>query len=182
MRSRSQPLERIPIAKLADIFCKVSEVVLTDQALGAAPCNNLSRSQWEGILFVQRHEYCSIRNLAEGLGVSHPAAVKMVERLVRKGLLDRRESVQDRRVVELSVSGLGQACVETVRNHRAQGLESFLAQMSVDETESLLVGLQSFLRAALHDPETAEAVCLHCGREHVEECLIHQSAAAQQAS
>jgi DNA-binding MarR family transcriptional regulator len=182
MRSRNQPLERIPITKLADIFCKVIEVVLTEKALGAAPCSSLSRSQWEGILFAQRHEYCSIRDLAEGLGVSHPAAVKMVERLVRKGLLDRRESAQDRRVVELSVSDLGQTCVESVRDHRAQGLEGFLAQMSVDETESLSVGLQSFLRAALHDPATAEAVCLHCGREHVEECLIYQSAAAKQAS
>jgi DNA-binding MarR family transcriptional regulator len=181
MRSRSLSVQRTPVTKLADIFCKVVEVVLTEQALEDAPCQNLSRSQWEGTLFVQRHEYCSIRDLAEGLGVSHPAAVKMVERLVRKGLLDRRESAHDRRVVELSLSVLGEQCVESVRSQRAHVLERFLADMSPDDTEALMVGLQGFLQAALRDKATADAVCLHCGREHVEECLIHQAQAVKTA-
>ncbi len=175
MRSRTQTATRIPVTKLTDVFCKVIEVVLTEQALKDAPCHSLSRSQWEGLLFVERHQYCSIRDLAEGLGVSHPAAVKMVERLTRKGLLDRRESVQDRRVVELSLSALGEQCVEAVRGQRAQVLEQVLAEMDGEETESLLYGLQAFLRAALRDRDTAELVCLHCGREHVEECLVFQA-------
>jgi DNA-binding MarR family transcriptional regulator len=175
MRSRVQSLQRTPVTKLADIFCKAVDVVLTDQALADAPCQNLSRSQWEGTLFVQRHAYCSIRDLAEGLAVSHPAAVKMVERLVRKGLLERRESMQDRRVVELSLSPLGDRCVDSVRDQRAQALEKFLAEMSPEDTERLLTGLHAFLEAVLQDRETAEAVCLHCGREHVEECLVSKS-------
>ena len=73
--------------------------MITEQALQGAPCNDLSRSQWEGALFIQRHADCSIRELAEGLDVSHPAAVKLVERLQRKGLIVRRESSADRRVV-----------------------------------------------------------------------------------
>jgi DNA-binding MarR family transcriptional regulator len=175
MRSRNQPTTRMPVTKLADVFCKVIDVVLTEQALTDAPCQALSRSQWEGMVFVERHPYCSIRDLAEGLGVSHPAAVKMVERLVRKSLLDRRESAKDRRVVELSVNPLGEQCVESVRGQRGHALEQVLAEMGAEETEALLVGLQAFLRAALRDQETAELVCLHCGREHVEECLVRQA-------
>ncbi len=175
MRSRTQTATRVPVTKLADMFCKVVEVVLTEQALSGAPCHSLSRSQWEGLVFVERHPFCSIRDLAEGLGVSHPAAVKMVERLVRKGLLDRRESAQDRRVVELSLSQLGEQCVETVRAQRGQVLERVLSEMAAEETEQLLQGLQAFLRAALSDRHTAEMVCLHCGREHVEECLVYQA-------
>jgi len=157
MRSRTQTATRIPVTKLTDVFCKVIEVVLTEQALKDAPCHSLSRSQWEGLLFVERHQYCSIRDLAEGLGVSHPAAVKMVERLTRKG------------------RALGEQCVEAVRGQRAQVLEQVLAEMDGEETESLLYGLQAFLRAALRDRDTAELVCLHCGREHVEECLVFQA-------
>lgn len=175
MRPRTQTATRIPVTKLADVFCKVIEVVLTEQALKGAPCQSLSRSQWEGLLFVERHQHCSIRDLAEGLGVSHPAAVKMVERLVGKRLLDRRESAQDRRVVELSLSVLGGRCVESVRGQRGQVLEQVLAEMDAEETECLLHGLQAFVRAALRDRETAEMVCLHCGREHVEGCLVQQS-------
>lgn len=175
MGTRTLTATRVPVTKLADMFCKVVEVVLTDQALRSAPCHDLSRSQWHGVAFVERHPFCSIRDLAEGLGVSHPAAVKMVERLVRKGLLQRRESAHDRRVVELSLSPLGEQCAETVRAQRGHALEGVLGNMARENTEHLLHGLHAFLRAALTDRETAEAVCLHCGREHVEECLVSQA-------
>jgi len=175
MRCSSQTAPRTSVAKLADIFCKVIDVVLTDRAVAMAPCNGLSRPLWEGALFIQRHPFCSIRDLAEGLGVSHPAAVKMVERLVRKELVERRASAHDRRVVELSLSPLGQQCVDSVRSQRGHVLESYMAELTADEQEALFAGLQSFLSAALTDGETAEAVCLHCGREHVEECLVNRA-------
>lgn len=176
MRGHTPLTKRTPVSKLADIFTRVVNVVLTDQALEAAPCANLSRSQWEGVLFVHRNQFCSIRDLAEGLGVSHPAAVKMVERLVRKELLARRESAHDRRVIELSLTPLGARCVDTVRGQQAHALELVMAEMTQEETEALAVGLQGFLQAALRDRRTAEAVCLHCGLEHVEECLVYRAA------
>ena len=175
MRTRQVSVPRTPVTKLADIFCKIVDVAMAEQALACAPCHDLSRCQWEGILFIQRHEYCSIRDLAEGLAVSHPAAVKMVERLVRKNLVDRRESARDRRVVELSLSEFGQQCFDAVRQQRAQIFEAYMADMDPEETECLLIGLNGFLQAALKDRNTADAVCLHCGREHVDECSIYRT-------
>lgn len=171
MRNR----QRTPLNKLCDIFVNVIEKVLTDKALSDAPCNELSRSQWDGILFIQRHQNCSIRHLAEGLNVSHPAAVKLVERLVRKGLITRQESVQDRRVVELTLSPRGMSCVDHVRETRARLLEEIMAEMPAEATEGLVNGLQCFINAALKDNHTAESICLHCGIEHVPECLIQQA-------
>ncbi|MEN6304073.1 MAG: helix-turn-helix domain-containing protein, partial [Armatimonadia bacterium] len=89
MRSRSSGSSRTPVNKLCDIFVNLIERVLTDRALAGAPCHDLSLSQWDAVLFIQRHDSCAIRELAEGLQVSHPAAVKLVERLVRKGLIER---------------------------------------------------------------------------------------------
>jgi DNA-binding MarR family transcriptional regulator len=174
MNSRRVGLRRIPINKLCDIFAKVVDVVLTERALIGAPCQDLSRSQWEGILFILRHESCSIRELAEGLGVSHPAAVKMVERLVRKDLVDRHESEQDRRVVQLTVSDLGRQCIEHVREQRGNMMERIMAQMDAQQTAALSAALQDFIESALRDCRMVEAVCLHCGVEHLDECLVHQ--------
>jgi DNA-binding MarR family transcriptional regulator len=171
MRNR----QRTPLNKLCDIFANVIEKVLTEQALSNAPCSELSRSQWDGILFIQRHQNCSIRHLAEGLSVSHPAAVKLVERLVRKGLITRHESEKDRRVVELNLSPRGLSCVDHVREARARLLEQIMADMPAEATEGLVTGLQCFISAALKDSATAESLCLHCGIEHVPECLIQQA-------
>lgn len=172
MRSRPPGPSRIPFNKLCDVFVNVIDDVLTARALSGAPCEDLSLSQWAGMLFVQRHEHCAIRELAEGLKVSHPAAVKLVERLVRKGLLDRQESPSDRRVVELRLSVAGRRCVEHVRDHRAQGLERILASMRPEDAEALMTGINAFVHASLVDEETVNAVCLHCGVEHVKECLV----------
>ena len=177
MRSRSSGAHRTPFNKLCDIFVNVIETVLTQRALQGAPCEDLSLSQWSGMLFIQRHESCAIRELAEGLKVSHPAAVKLVERLVRKGLIDRCESATDRRVVELTLSACGLLCVEYVRDQRASALERIVAQMRPEDAEHLLAGIQAFVQAALVDEETVDAVCLHCGVEHVRECLVSQAEA-----
>lgn len=175
MASRGSGAARTPFNKLCDIFVNVIERVLTDRALEGAPCVGLSMSQWHGLLFIQRHDKCPIRQLAEGLGVSHPAAVKLVERLTRKGLIERAESATDRRVVELSLSHHGRDCVDYVRDQRARGLERIMAKLESDDADHLRRGLQAFLQAALGDEETIAEVCLHCGVEHVDECLVNRA-------
>ncbi len=175
MASRGSGATRIPFNKLCDIFVNVIERVLTERALEGAPCCDLSDSQWQGLLFVQRHRKCSIRHLAEGLGVSHPAAVKLVERLVRKELLERHESETDRRVVELQLSAHGRRCADYVRDQRARGLERIMAQLESEDADRLRRGLHAFVQAALDSEQTVNTVCLRCGVEHVGECLVSQA-------
>lgn len=175
MPSRVTAASRTPFNKLCDVFVNVLERVLTERALETAPCNGLSESQWQGLLFVQRHQRCAIRQLADGLTVSHPAAVKLVERLVRKGLVERQESASDRRVVELQLSPTGRKCVDYVRDQRARGIEHIVAQLESEDADRLRRGLQAFVQAALGDEHAVNRVCLHCGVEHVGECLVNQA-------
>lgn len=176
MASRASGAPRIPINKLCDMFVNVIERVLTDRALEGAPCDGLSDSQWQGLLFIQRHDRCAIRQLAEGLGVSHPAAVKLVERLLRKELIERQESPSDRRVVELWLSPTGRRCVDHVRDVRSRGLERIMARLDNEDADHLRRGLYAFVEAALADGQSAGKLCLHCGVEHVGECPVHNAA------
>lgn len=175
MASRASSAPRVPISKLCDMFVNVIERVLTDRALEGAPCADLSGAQWQGLLFIQRHDRCAIRELAEGLGVSHPAAVKLVERLLRKELIERQESPSDRRVVELWLSPIGRRCVDHVRDERSRGLERIMAQLEGEDADRLRRGLYAFIQAAIADGQSAGQVCLHCGMEHVGECPVHNA-------
>ena len=64
------------------------------------------------------------------------------------------------------------------RGHRpggARGIESIVAQLESEDAERLRRGLQSFVQAALADEKAVNRVCLHCGIEHVGECLVNQA-------
>jgi len=174
MPTQDKNIARVPLHKLCDMFVNIIERLLKERALLGVPCGDLSDVQWEGLLFIQRHEGCAIRELAEGLGVSHPAAVKLVERLLGKHLIQRRKSAEDQRVVELQLSPAGQRCVDYVRDYRARGLEYIMARLDKESAEALRKGLQAFVQAALDGEEAVQAICLRCGTEHVNECLIYQ--------
>ena len=71
------------------------------------------------------------------------------------------------------MSYTGTACVNHVREQRNEVLETIVRRMSNGEQDDFRSGIRAFMAAALQDTDTAEAVCLHCGLEHVEECLVH---------
>lgn len=64
----------------------------------------LSVGQLHVIMVIRLREEVSMSELAELLGVAPPSASAMVDRLVEKGLLNRRHGLQDRRKVMVRVS------------------------------------------------------------------------------
>lgn len=83
----------------------------------------------------------SIAELAQGTLLSQTAASRMVERLVKQGLVDRREVPTDRRQkrVELTDAGIG----------RLQDLQAFTVQTYANLLESVPRPAQRHLLAAL---------------------------------
>lgn len=97
------------------------DLVLRVQTTGLKGCaekrsfTELTMSQLYLVKAALREERVTISQLAELLGVSPPSASAMVNRLVGKGILNRRRSEKDRRVVEVSVSPEAMAdirCIE----------------------------------------------------------------------
>ncbi len=64
----------------------------------------LSMPQMHAIMIVRTRGQVSMRELAEGLGVSAPSASVMVDRLVERGVLSRRPSRSDRRKVVIRIA------------------------------------------------------------------------------
>jgi DNA-binding MarR family transcriptional regulator len=57
----------------------------------------------------------SVRELAEGAGVSSPTATRMLDGLVRDGIVLRRPSETDRRCVLVELTGPGREAMEAAR-------------------------------------------------------------------
>ena len=76
----------------------------------------LTVPQFRALVFVSYHEHSSVTALAEHLGLSLPAASRMVEILVQRGFVRRSARAGDRRCVRLSLTRRGAAAFHTAHH------------------------------------------------------------------
>ncbi len=72
-----------------------------------------------------------VSDLARELAVTSSTAVRMCNRLVRKGLVTRRERPDDRRVAWITLTAAGQALVGEATRRRREGLAELVAELSM---------------------------------------------------
>ncbi len=70
----------------------------------AAMFGDLSMSQFHTLMIIRERERVSLKELAGMQHVAPSSASAMVNKLVEKGLLERHQSVQDRRKIDISLS------------------------------------------------------------------------------
>jgi MarR family transcriptional regulator for hemolysin len=73
-----------------------------------------SRSRWMVLLHISLNDAITHRDLAERLGIEAPTLVRLVDRMEKDGLLNRRASETDRRVKHLHLSPEGRKEVERI--------------------------------------------------------------------
>jgi MarR family transcriptional regulator, negative regulator of the multidrug operon emrRAB len=164
--------DRIRADRLSRLFCNVVEDIITARALQQTTDGEVSRAQYAGLQFVYLHPACCIKDLANGLAVSHPAAVKLVERLEAKGLIARSPHQRDRRVVQLAATRGGIRQVEAVMVARSENIESVLERAGDGCRCDILGCLEAFIKAALSDEKDVGGVCLRCGGMHDDGCPV----------
>jgi len=164
--------------RLCRLFCNVVGEVVAGQAIREATDGAITKSQFAGLEFIYLHPSCCIKDLARGLGVSHPAAVKLVERLVARQFVRRRISATDRRVVQLRPTAMGARLVKLVQQRRAQLTEQVLDAMAEGTGQRLLEAMTNFVRSAIQLSKGQQpSICLHCGVAHDDECPVHEAEA-----
>jgi DNA-binding MarR family transcriptional regulator len=93
--------------------------------------------------------------IAETLGVERSTAGRMCDRLVRKGLVQRRRETADRRAVRISLTQDGRDLVNEVTQRRRSEIARILRRMPVADRGPVLVALSAFADAAGEVPEQA---------------------------
>lgn len=95
----------------------------------------------------------SLQDLAAELQVVPSTATRMCDRLVRKGLIERRTPEENRREVELRITDDGAAIVARVAADRKRQLRRITDRMSAGSQAALVAALQEFSTAAGEVPE-----------------------------
>lgn len=161
------------LERFVELLGAYSASVLTARLLDDVTGGGVTPAQFEALEFIHRHGGCSAKALSEGLRISIPSSTRLVDRLVRKTLVDRRESAEDRRLVHLSLTAKAGTVLADVRAARITRLSRALATLSAGEQVQLHDLLERFLRAVLCDEQTVTDCCLHCGSEHDQDCVVN---------
>ncbi|AJC60627.1 MarR family transcriptional regulator [Streptomyces sp. 769] len=86
--------------------------------------------------------------LAAGLDVNPSTAMRMVDKLEARGLVDRQLNPDNRREVILGLKPQGRRLVEKVMAHRHQEIQAIVASLPADRRAELVRGLRALTDAA----------------------------------
>ncbi|MFL5893580.1 MAG: MarR family winged helix-turn-helix transcriptional regulator [Thermoleophilaceae bacterium] len=98
----------------------------------------ISFSQMKALHALREHrEPVSIKTLGDQLGLSLAAISRAADGLVQRGLVNRHEDPEDRRIKRLTVTAAGDELVGKIIRARLTGIEDFVETLSDKERAQL---------------------------------------------
>ena len=139
---------------LVDAFVAASRALVAVAARSLADLGEeVTLAQYRALVVLHTRGPQRPVDLAEQLQVTPPTASRMVERLVRKRLVRRVRSAQDRRMLKVHLTEAGQQVVVQVIDRRRGEIERILDQMPARGRKTVTAALRTFAEAAGEAPE-----------------------------
>ena len=115
----------------------------------------LSILQFRALIYLFRHENVSLSQLAEYIGLQLPSTSKLIDALVERKLVVRRESMVDRRRMCLKLSTTGLAELKRTRQSAETRLAGLLAVLTPEQQSGISASLTTLrsLFASQNIPE-----------------------------
>jgi MarR family transcriptional regulator, negative regulator of the multidrug operon emrRAB len=145
-------------------------VALVDHLADAAGEVGLGPTAAATLTFTASHPGCRIESLRSGLRISHSGAVRDVDRLVERGLLERRPGLGRSTAVHLTRSGAEVAT--KIQALRLQAAEDVLSPLSEEERGTLVTLLDRILTANTRNRRTADTTCRLCDYDGCDPCPV----------
>lgn len=123
----------------------------------------LGEAEAAALVHLQAWPGCSVGELAGVVERSQPAAVRLADRLVERGLV-RREPGKDRRTVALVLTQTGSRSADAVLTARAKALAPLLAELSEGERQALERLLGNVVTGLATDWNSGVHTCRLCDR------------------
>ncbi len=105
------------------------------------------------------------------LGLSHPGTVRLVDRLVADGLVERRQG-RDKREIALYLTEQGQAAREALLKKRLASIRSLISPLDDSEQEQLTAILCKLLVSMEPDDLARRRLCRLCDDRVCSNCPI----------
>lgn len=140
-------------AELVDAVMTASRVLVAIAARSLAAAGEVSLPQYRALVVLASRGPQRAVDLAGVLGVNPSSATRLVDRLVRSGLVRRTRERSDRRALRVALSASGRALVAEVTRRRRAEFEQLLAALPAAQHEQIVTALRALADAAGEVPE-----------------------------
>lgn len=148
-RSRIPAADDKPSAGQVDAVLRASRALVGIAAASLAGLEDVvTVPQFRVLMMIYTRGPLNLAAVAAGLDVNPSNASRTCDRLLKAGLLNRRESEVDRRHVTLTLTPSGRRLVDKVTRRRRTAIERILRDMSPAERDALAEVLGAFATAA----------------------------------
>ncbi len=110
--------------------------------------SGLSMPQFSILMRLKYQGECGISDISEHMDTSTAAASQLVDKLVQAGLLERTESLLDRRAKQVALSPKGKAFIAQGIKGRYRWVDKLAPKLSIDEQAQITEALNLMIRAA----------------------------------
>jgi DNA-binding MarR family transcriptional regulator len=106
----------------------------------------LTLPQAHCLMFITRHENCTLSELCRHLGVRPSTASELVDRIVAAGLVARSSDKEDRRVTRLSLTGRGRNIHQKFQAMQKERMRHLRSTFTRDEYREFTAALRTVIR------------------------------------
>ena len=144
---------------------------------------NANDSAAAALNLISFYDGWSNNELARALQLSHPATVRLVDRLVADGLVQRR-SGSDKRAVAFTLTRRGAERGAKIIGARSAALQNVTEILSAGEKRQLDRILEKLLTAMTETADDGNTICRLCdeGACPPDRCPVHQAALRHEAA
>jgi len=108
---------------------------------------DISVEQFHVLRYVRRGKD-SMSELATAKNISRPAISQAVDVLVKKGLLTRVQSTEDRRYVDLALTDAGNNLLDTVFQETRKWMKERMCELSTEELKTMVNAMEVMKKIA----------------------------------
>ena len=148
-------------------------LMVSDDIQQAAAAHSPEAGPTAAALALLAHEPgLSIRTLAAGVGLSHAGTVRLVDRLERDALIERREHAHDGRTRSLYLTPIGEQLSRQILQARDDIIQNSLAALDDKEVALLATLAEKVLKSRLKDSDHAYRICRLCDNSRCDACPV----------
>ena len=94
--------------------------------------------QFLGLSFLRKNPGSPVKAFADTLGLKPSSASGLIDRMVQKGLVLRKHSKTDRRVILLTLKAKGERMVDEIMEQKRQSVAELFAPLTAEERTTYL--------------------------------------------
>jgi DNA-binding MarR family transcriptional regulator len=136
--------DKVTNDKIAEVMFTLSRTMKDGMKFDSAT-SQLTVLQIHALLFISKHENVTMTEVAKQFDISLPTATALSDKLVKAGLITRQDDPNDRRIVKLVLTQVGDDLLTEAMKQRRIKVNKMLSYLTLEEKQQLLHIMQRLL-------------------------------------